>query len=210
MKKYSEITLSDDERKILEVFKNQGYNYVYKTYVEGEREPFVFFRPFKQGPSNPLPKNFNLFDFIEVGEQYDIDKLLNPPHEPKTVWDLKEGDDYWLLNGMAFICSEQWNSCCSDLDRRNQGNVFLTKEEAEFERKRREVVTKVRKYSRPFKPCELNYFPYFDHLTLGISYAMIRIAQSNVDYFDSWDDIKKAIDEVGEDDFIKYYLGVTN
>lgn len=206
MKKYSEITLTDNEKAILEWIKWQCYTHVGRTAQYGFVEVFdenndiqINLRPMRKP-----------FEFIEKGERYEIEKLLNPPHEPKTVWDLKEGDAYYLITPRGFITESLWENVDFDFECRSRGNVFLTKEEAEFESKRREVVTKVRKYSRPFNPNESNWVPYYGYQGVNaICICSEKYFQYGCDYFATSKDIKTAIEEVGEEDFKKYYLGVT-
>lgn len=205
MMKYSEITLTDEEKKILEWFKEQGYTHVGRTTQYGFVEVIDENNDIRCN-LKPMRKPF---EFIEKGERYEIDKLLNPPHEPKTVWELKKGDTYWWINIIGEICKDVWCDFYVDKQRRNQGNVFLTKEEVEFESKRREVYEKVRKYSRPFIVKENNYYPYYDWDVHTIKYSLARHSYGFFIYFNSLNDIRKAIEEVGEEDFKKYYLGVT-
>lgn len=208
MMKYSEIKLTDEEKKILEWFKGQEYNIIGRTTNYGFLEVLDDAKDIRCN-LKPMRKPF---EFIENGEHYEIEKLLNPSHEPKkvTVWDLESGDKYWLVghNGKAYW--QIYKNSEIDLETRSQGNAFLTKEEAEFEAKRREVVTKVRKYSRPFNPNESNWVPYYGYQGVNaICICSEKYFQYGCDYFATSKDIKTAIEEVGEEDFKKYYLGVT-
>lgn len=151
---------------------------------------------------------FKGFDWMQKGETLVVGKLIDESEKPETVWDLKDGDEYWLINTLGEICKHTWYSDSIDTKCRNQGNAFLTKEEAEFEKKRREVVAKVRKYTRPFKKGEKNIYPCYDYNNDDIGFESNFFWQSLVDYFCSVDNIRKAIAEVGKDDFKKYYLGV--
>lgn len=205
MKKYSEIALSDEEKKVLDWLKSQDYTHIGRSSNNGFIEAIDNQKGFRVN-LKPMRKPF---EFIENGERYRIDSLLNPPHEQKTVWDMKDGDAYWMVNTFGAIYKETWKNGFADIDCRNQGNAFLTKEEAEFEAKRREVVAKVKKYARPFIYLEPNWYPYFCRREEEIGVKCEKYIQSAIDYFSSEDDIKQAIDEVGEDDFKKYYLGVT-
>ena len=199
MKKYSEITLSSDERKLLEVLKDNDFTEIKK--VKGHilgRRPYNYYY-------------FNWcfwFRWMDDGDEYDIDKLLNPSHEPKTVWELKRPEQYWFINSCGEVIDESWIQSKADLERRNHGNAFLTKEEAEFEVKRREVVAKVSKHARPFKLYWENYYACLNHSTGWIDHRITKEMQYATLFFDSEEDVKKAIAEVGEEDFKKYYLGV--
>ena len=206
MKKYSEITLNDEEKNILEWFKGQGYNMIGRTMNYGFLEVLDNINDIRCN-LKPMRKPF---EFIQNGVRYPIERLLNPPHEPKTVLELKRPEQYWFINSCGEVIDESWIQSIADLERRNQGNVFLTREEAEFEVKRREVVTKVRKYSRPFNPNESNWVPYYGYQGVNaICICSEKYFQYGCDYFATSKDIKTAIEEVGEEDFKKYYLGVT-
>lgn len=152
---------------------------------------------------------FKGFDWMENDETISVQKLLDMSKKPKTVWDLENGDDYWQINAYGTIYECKWNNDGLEIKCRNQGNVFLTKEEAEFEAKRRKVVTKVRKYTRPFKFGEENWTPYWSFNRESIDWNSISgyIQEAQL-YFENEEKIEQAIAEVGEEDFIKYFLKV--
>ena len=208
MKKYSEIKLTDDERKLLEVLKSQGYESIGKELYPGEECHSNIFGRTRRVQNFLLLDWFDGFDWMDYNDEYEIEKLLNPPHEPKTVWELGKSDKYWVLNEYGNVIEYTWRDDDVDKKLRRQGNAFLTEEEAEFEAKRREVVTKVRKYARPFKRGRNQYIPCYDHNSEKIGKYCVGFNQENVDHFDTQEDIYKAIEEVGEEDFKKYYLGV--
>lgn len=145
----------------------------------------------------------------------DINQFMNILRpKPKTIWDLENGDRYWCVDDCGYITFETWRNSCLDKKCRLQGNAFLTKEEAEYEVKRREVYTIVKKYSHEYTREEWeNYdvkkcYPFYRFDTNRIDIIADTMFKMAKLYFESLNDIQKAIDEVGEDDFIKYYLGV--
>lgn len=50
---------------------------------------------------------------------------------------------YWYLNDTNSIRDSKWNGSYIDLDRYNSGNVFESNEQAEKERLKRELITKI-------------------------------------------------------------------
>ena len=152
---------------------------------------------------------FKGFDWIENDETIPVQMLLEMSKKPKTVWDLEDGDVFWAVNSRGHVYRDTWAGGDFDLECRNQGNVFLTEEEAEFESKRREVVTKVRKYARPFNHGGKNMTPYWSRSHESIGWNCSGYIQESQLYFESKEKFDQAIDEVGEEDFKKYYLGVT-
>ena len=202
---YKSIKLTKNEEELLNVLLNSNYNVIDKddmwglraTGINGEEEKCLSLC------------GLSCFRWVKDDGRYEIEKLLNPPHEPKTVWDLEEGDAFWWVDSCGGVNKDTWENCKPDYDRRNQGNAFMTKEEAEFEAKRREVVTRVRKYARPFKYDSENFFAYFDREYGYIKTSCTDDVYYGILYFDSRKTIEQAINEVGEEDFKKYYLGVT-
>ncbi|WP_455105178.1 hypothetical protein, partial [Peptostreptococcus sp.] len=61
-------------------------------------------------------------------------------NRPKSIWDLKreDGKEYYILWTDGHIDTDFFTSCL-DETKRNIGNAFLTKEEAEFELERRKI-----------------------------------------------------------------------
>lgn len=141
-----------------------------------------------------------------------MDFLEKP--KPKTIWDLKDGDKYFYIDSVGGFPNMTWNNDEYDVLIRNQGNVFLTKEEAEFEKKRREVYTTVKRYAHEFSKEEWNdtkinkYYACYNYKDHSIIKGFNSHVSNSKLYFKSEEDIEKAIAAVGEEDFKKYYLGV--
>ena len=138
-----------------------------------------------------------------------IAKKIEAEQKPKTIWDLKKGDEekYYRLynNGTIVLTTFE-----SSMDRlfRYLGNAFLTKEEAEFELERRKIEAIMRKYSRPFVDGKTNYFLACSR----DSKAVVVDYYWNIDYgipcFESKEVAEKVINEIGEDRLKKYWYGV--
>lgn len=153
----------------------------------------------------------------EIAEKYkgyevDEEKLkefLTPP-KPKTVWDLKYGDRYWSISSYADVYNKTWKNVVVDNWRRNIGNCFLTKEDAEFEVMRRKVETTLLKCGRrEFKNKDYNFYIVYDHdeSLVGILNDTFR-QYSNTIYFDTKELCQKAIIAAGEENIKKYIFGV--
>lgn len=141
-----------------------------------------------------------------------MDFLEKP--KPKTIWDLKDGDKYFYIDSVGGFPNMTWNNDEYDVLIRNQGNVFLTKEEAEFEKKRREVYTTVKRYAHEFSKEEWNdtkinkYYACYNYKDHSIIKGFNSHVSNSKLYFQSIKDIDRAIEAVGMEDFKKYYLGV--
>ena len=144
----------------------------------------------------------------EVDENKLKDFLVEP--ESKTAWDLKYGDRYWYINSYGIGCTEIWENDVVDNGRRNIGNLFLTKEEAEFEVMRRKVETTLLKYGRrEFKNKDYNFYMVYDHDESLVEIINNTFCQHpNSIYFDNKELCQQAIEEVGENNIKKYIFGV--
>lgn len=201
-----DVTLTSEELDLLKRLKANGVISITKS----DEDAFMWHDgDFSTQGSTINVRWFKGFDWMENDETISVQMLLDMSKNPATVWDLKDGDVFWWVTKCGNAFKDTWNSCYLDVGRRSQCNVFLTEEEAVFESKRREVVAKVKKYARPFIYLEPNWYPYFNMPVKRICFSYAKTYQSAIDYFESIEDIKQAIAEVGEDNFKKYYLGVT-
>lgn len=138
-----------------------------------------------------------------------LKELLVKP-KPKTFWDLKDGDGYWYINTINNIYYDIWNGNAWDLIVRESGNVFLTKEEAEFELERRKCEAIMLKYGRRTFEYEQNNFSIkYDHRNDCIYIeSRIEIQYQGNTYYDTKELAKRAIDEIGEERLKKYIFRV--
>ena len=136
------------------------------------------------------------------------DLLVKP--KPKTVWDSIKGDSYYFIETNGGVYSCYWLADVNDLCRIEFGNVFLTKEEAEFELERRKCEAIMLKYGRrTFKYGKHNYFiVIFDKRMIIESAFNLHIYYQGTIYFDTEELAQKAIDEIGEERLKKYVFKV--
>ena len=121
--------------------------------------------------------------------------------KPKNIWDLKreDGKEYYILWTDGHIDTDFFTSCL-DETKRNIGNAFLTKEEAEFELERRKIEAIMRKYSRPFKHEEDNWYIEYSHYGRYIGIDALCEYDCGIIYFES--------EEIAR--LIKYWFRVKN
>lgn len=139
-----------------------------------------------------------------------LKELLVKP-KPETVWDLKDGDEYWYINIISNIKQVTWNEIPWDLMVRENGNAFLTKEEAEFELERRKCEAIMLKYGRrTFKYEDDNYFIRLAYDNKKVFVEVWRTCQFQGSiYFDTKELAQKAIDEIGKERLKKYVFRVS-
>ena len=143
--------------------------------------------------------------------EFGIEKI---PQKPESVWDLKEGDEYYYIDYYGEIKSV-FNECCDeDLSIIEIGNAFLTREEAEFEVVRRKCEAILLKYGtrdiRSFGDINAHkYFIVYNNYYHEISISFNQSANSQgTIYFESVELAQKAIEEVGEERLKKYVFNV--
>lgn len=153
----------------------------------------------------------------EIAEKYkgyevDEEKLkefLTLP-KPKTVWDLKNKDNYWYINDYNANGRATWDNVMIDGYRRSMGNCFLTEKEAEFEVERRKVETTLLKYGKKGKSSQdEEYFILYDFVDKKVAiYPSGGVCYQGTIYFTSYALAQKAIKEAGKDNIKKYIFGV--
>lgn len=128
--------------------------------------------------------------------------------EQEQEWP-QDGDVYYFVDDAAdvYYCAYDDDSYC-DCGRKSVGNMFKTKEEAEFELERLKVMTELKKFARPFRPGTRNHYLAYDHE----KHRLYSVFSWNTDHgeicYDSAEKAKEVSEAVGEDRIIKYYFGV--
>lgn len=131
--------------------------------------------------------------------------------KPKSVWDLKRDDDYYVIFGDGKVSETTWGGCTNDKGFREIGNTFLTKEEAEFECERRRIETEMLRLGgrRNIKIGKENYYISYDYKTGDFAYLIrIWVNAQGLIFFDSEIDAIDVVQEIGEDKIKKYIFGV--
>lgn len=119
------------------------------------------------------------------------------------------GDEYWYVYSTGKVSISEWSGFGIEKAMLEIGNVFKTKEQAEFEVEKLKVLVELRKYSRPFESMEDNFSIVLDtsNGSLDIWCRLYSNCQGTI-YFESEDKAQKAIETVGEERIKKYIFGV--
>lgn len=122
----------------------------------------------------------------------------------------QDGDKYWLIEETLGVSRYAWAGDDFDNKLLSVGNVFRTKQQAEFAIEKLKVEAELRKYSRTFKHGGDNYTFNFNHDEGKVVhvYASESYEELGSLYFESRDKAQQAIDEVGEERIKKYIFGV--
>lgn len=117
------------------------------------------------------------------------------PEQPKTVWDLKDGDIYYQITKSGDTAAFEWDGNMYDIDSRKVGNVFLTKKEAEKEIARRKAKVILERDTKGFKPSRSNGYRHVEVYYTdegGLDTAFDRGLDGCI-YFESYEDAEASI-----------------
>lgn len=143
-------------------------------------------------------------------------KIEKIPQKPKSVLDLKDGDDYYYINMCGDVVRTTFSNDTCEIDKRiiEFGNAFLTKEEAEFESERRKCEAVLLKYgtrdlmSLGDKYTKKYYIQYDYDVNKIMIFKHYSIGIQGVINFKTEELAQRAIEEVGEDRLKKYIFNV--
>lgn len=139
-----------------------------------------------------------------------IEKLEQVEVEEDEVWKPEINENYYVVSGNGTIKKAKWIPCGLDVFMFDIGNVFKTKEEAEFEAERLNVYRKLRQFALKSGRYEGNFSIVYDYVTKEIDYwenetAFQRFGEL---IFKTEEDARRAVETVGVDKVLKYYLEV--
>lgn len=144
-----------------------------------------------------------------------VDSLCTKIKKLEAVYNdgIKDGDEYFHTNGAGFIYSSIAGSNPELEDNfKKIGNRFKTSEECEFAVKRLKVLAKMKKFEEPDdRPWDGNtnhFYLAFVTDTRTIRVGNLYANKCNDIYFETEAMAKKCIEDVGEEDLIKYYFKV--
>lgn len=120
----------------------------------------------------------------------------------------QDNDEYWYMDINGDTVSGKWENFDIEKDMFEIGNVFKTKEEAEFAVEKLKVEAEMRKFSRPFVWGEENWVLYMSaYRNIFLAYENDEVCQGVI-YFGSEDKALQAIETVGAERIKRYIFGV--
>ena len=122
----------------------------------------------------------------------------------------QEGHWYWHITSDAGIGINSWEGGLEfEKEQLSIGNVFRTKEQADFAVEKLKVEAELRKFGRPFKEDEYNYFIQIhpSHNNIVVESDDFYQTQGAI-YFESTTIANEAIDAIGENRIKKYIFRV--
>lgn len=155
----------------------------------------------------------NLKEYIELNGEREIvdiealEKCLKPK-KTKMIWDIEDGDNYYLFNDTGVISKSEWNDHPIDHARRAIGNAFLTKEEITVRKKMLMIEEELIRLGgrRQFKVGKDNYYLNFKFADGYIIHRNTNESMGNEIYFDTQEKIVDAVTQIGTQRLIDEYF----
>ena len=175
-----------------------------KYIIELEDEPFE-----QAGKKLWKSKKFNSLVFDEGGLNR-LEEYKEPETKEKEEWP-GVGDVYHCVTGSGAVIIDTWADAKCDHSSMAIGNIFRTREEAEFAVEKLKVIHELKKLAEPKdtkwdgRPHFYFYCNTYDKSICVNSVTTFKICDI---YFAFESDARKAIAAVGEDRIKKYYLEV--
>ena len=127
----------------------------------------------------------------------------------KTEPELGLTENYWYINSVGHVSLKFWGNTSLEHKMYEIGNVFKTKEEAEFEAEKRKVLHELKQLGREFILDHDNWFFYLkgnQEIDCTV-YQNIRFLHGSL-YFDTEGELWEAINTVGLQRIKKYLFGI--
>ena len=121
----------------------------------------------------------------------------------------QEDDVFCFINTFGKPVESTWGESITNRQLIEIGNMFRTKEQAEFAVEKLKVEAELRKFSRPFEYGENCTEFYYDHEFGRITFLTLTASQTQgAIYFESEEKAQQAIEAVGAERIKKYIFGV--
>ena len=118
-------------------------------------------------------------------------------------------DEYWFILSDGDIKPDKWINCEMDKERLIAGNVFPTKQAAELEAKRRNLLTRFRAFrdecngdwKADFSDDEEKYYLYYSILEecIDVGWIVLGCSFNIFGYFKNQEDAERAIELFGDE-----------
>lgn len=141
-------------------------------------------------------------------------KIEKIKQKPKSVWDLKIGDEYYYTDSAGCVIVSSYDGHDRDKMMIKFANAFLTRKEADFEVERRKCEAILLKYGTRDMMSIGDYkterflITYAHNTDCFYINCYSKLQTQGTIYFESKELAQKAIDECGEDRLKKYIFNV--
>lgn len=161
-----------------------------------------------------MPK---LKEVYEMYGDYEVDidelmKILKKP-EPRNIWNLKNGEKYFYITANGDILIAKWHDDFYNINRLQIGNVYLTEEDARFEKYKMIVESRIIRYggSKYRDDSSYKFFLFYDDVKDEVYVKEYQSRENNYGerfFFKNKVDCQEAIDNIGQHDLKRFIFNV--
>ena len=137
---------------------------------------------------------------------------IKAPEKEEDTWEMKcpyeVGDKYYIVNPKGSVKFVFWNGCVSNEKTFNQGHIFPTKQAAELEAKRRNLLTRFRAFRDECNgDWKVDWRSHLDrkyYILCGVKEIRVSYVGTNNDfclfgYFKNEEDCERALELFGDE-----------
>ena len=124
------------------------------------------------------------------------------------VWKPENKEEYWYIGYLGDAYNDIWKDCIEDNYFFSIGNVFRTKEEAEFQAEHLKVIAELKQFTCKYSSIRENWLISYDIRKRRVTFICSNSHRDFGLYFESVEIGKKAVNTVGEDRIKKYLFEV--
>lgn len=141
----------------------------------------------------------------------EIKKEIEKMRLPQGRWKPRLGETYYYLDD-CFVISTIWDNSKKDFDRWHIGNCFKTPKDIYFIGERLQVIAELQEFAEPedreWDMNNMHYYLSYSYIEDKIVHGISQCHRANDIYFETEEDLYKAVKYVGADRIKKYYLRI--
>lgn len=150
---------------------------------------------------------FNVPDDIALGLKAVVEETI----AELTKWPQKDDPYYFIASDGGVVYDVYDSDFSSDKDRLEFGNMFKTKEEAEFKREQLKVMHELEELADDNQSWDnfseySHYYLMYNSVNLQVGIGASYMAHITPFYFNTFESAKAAISKIGEERLKKYYF----
>lgn len=148
-----------------------------------------------------------------VIEKDKLQHIQEETEKPNKRWRAERGIGYYYISDIGSVISSYEREGNIDDGRYAIGNYFSTRAETEYEVESLKVIAELKEYAEPdyivWHGIEAHWYIIYDVANSKLSCDYHTTFRGDNIYFASRKDMETAIDAVGEERILKYYLKIT-
>ena len=135
----------------------------------------------------------------------ELKKIVSQPDEPKGLWVPEKGEEFYWVDSLGGVYKGTYSGHSNDHHRKNIGNYFKTRADAERHVKKLQVTQRLRELAGGFKPdwsgdSQTKYCICKNYNTGKVDFGWVHQASyAGTVYFETRESVQNAIKIIGDD-----------